>query len=189
MNSVVARIGRLQHVGEMAAVDVGHELAARARRAVKARSACTAMAGPRSEPPMPMLTTSVKGFCALPTIAPPRTPSANASMRSRSLMTVLLDLGAADAGARRLAQRHVQHRAILGGVDLLAAPHRIDALAQPDGVGELQRACRARSRRGAAARSPCSRPDRLAREALEAARVAREQLVRRARCQTLRRGR
>ncbi len=46
------------------------------------------MAGPRSEPPMPMLTTSLNGFFVLPTIRPLRTLSANPSMRSRSFMTV-----------------------------------------------------------------------------------------------------
>src|SRR4029077_9992448 len=44
----------------------------------------------------------------------------------------VLDLGAADAGAARLAQRHVQHRAVFRRIDVLTAPHGIEALAQAD---------------------------------------------------------
>ena len=36
-----------------------------------------------------------------------------------------------DLLAPRRTQRHMQHRAILGDVDLVATEHRIDALAQP----------------------------------------------------------
>ena len=43
---------------------------------------------------------------------------------------LLFDLGAADPGTRRLAQGDVQYGAIFGLVDLVAAPHGIDALAQ-----------------------------------------------------------
>ena len=43
-----------------------------------------------------------------------------------------------DALARRRAQGHVQHRAPFGGVDLVAAEHGVDALAQGAGVGKRQ---------------------------------------------------
>jgi hypothetical protein len=42
-----------------------------------------------------------------------------------------------DRGAARSAQRDVQHGAVLGDVDLLAAEHRVDALAQPRFLGQL----------------------------------------------------
>ena len=127
MNSVVARIRRLQHLRQVqpSMLETNSQ---RGAPPVYARSASTAMAGPRSEPPMPMFTTSRNGWPLLPVIAPLRTPSAKASMRARSLITVFSDLRAADRCARRLAQRHVQHGAVLGGVDALAAPHGVDAL-------------------------------------------------------------
>ena len=43
-----------------------------------------------------------------------------------------------DRSAARRAQGDVQHRALLGGVDLLAAEHGVDALAQARLLGELQ---------------------------------------------------
>ena len=36
------------------------------------------------------------------------------------------------------AQRHVQHRALFGDVDLVAVEHRVDSRAQPDLVGERE---------------------------------------------------
>ena len=55
--------------------------------AVYCSSACTAINGPRSEPPMPMLITSLKGLFKLPTMRPERTDSANDNIRSRSSIT------------------------------------------------------------------------------------------------------
>ena len=43
-----------------------------------------------------------------------------------------------DGRAARRTQRHVQHGTVLGDVDLLAAEHRVDPLAQPAFLGELQ---------------------------------------------------
>ena len=43
-----------------------------------------------------------------------------------------------DRGVARRAQRHVQHGALLGDVDLLAAEHGVDALAQARLFGELE---------------------------------------------------
>ncbi len=42
-----------------------------------------------------------------------------------------------DPLAGRRTQRNVQHGAVLGEVDLLTAVHRIDALAEPGLLGEL----------------------------------------------------
>ncbi len=55
--------------------------------ATKGASARAAMAGPRSEPPMPMLTTSVKRWPLAALMAPPRTASAKAPIFSRSAAT------------------------------------------------------------------------------------------------------
>ena len=43
-----------------------------------------------------------------------------------------------DRGVAWGAQRDVQHRALLGHVDLLATEHRVDSLAEPRLLGELQ---------------------------------------------------
>ena len=43
-----------------------------------------------------------------------------------------------DGGAARRAQGDVKHRALLGDVDLLAAEHGVDALAQARLLGELE---------------------------------------------------
>ena len=42
-----------------------------------------------------------------------------------------------DRRAARRAQRDVQHGAVFGDVDLVAAEHRVDALAQPALLGQL----------------------------------------------------
>ena len=65
-------------------------LATNARRGAPAAWACnasTAMAGPRSEPPMPILMTRSKGCPVDPRTLPERTDSANFSIRSRSRRT------------------------------------------------------------------------------------------------------
>ena len=41
------------------------------------------------------------------------------------------DFRAADLGGRRLAQGGVKRRTVFGGVDLIAAPHRLGLLALP----------------------------------------------------------
>ena len=40
-------------------------------------------------------------------------------------------------GAARLAQRGVQHRAVLGGVDVHTGKHRVATLLQPRGAGQV----------------------------------------------------
>ena len=47
-----------------------------------------------------------------------------------------------DDRALRRAQRDVQHGAVLGDVDLLAAEHRVDALPQPGAHGRARRSSR-----------------------------------------------
>ena len=55
--------------------------------AAKSASASQASCGPRCEPPMPMLTTSVIGCPDEPSQRPPRTSSLNAAIRSRTPCT------------------------------------------------------------------------------------------------------
>ena len=89
---------------------------------------------------MPMLTTLRIGLPVWPFHAPERTRSANARMRPQHPVHLGHDVLAVDDQRRRLghAQRHVQHRAVLGDVDAVAAEHGVDALAQPALVGQLQ---------------------------------------------------
>ena len=59
MNSVVSGSQRAQRLGDVRAIDVGHEVQGADRSRGKGASASVTITGPRSEPPMPMLTTSV----------------------------------------------------------------------------------------------------------------------------------
>jgi hypothetical protein len=80
---------------------------------------------------MPMLTTLRMRLPVKPCHAPLRTRSANAAMRSSTACTSGTTLAVDhDRRVARRAQRHVQHGAVLGHVDLVAAEHRVDALAQ-----------------------------------------------------------
>jgi len=88
---------------------------------------------------------------------------------------LLLDLRAAERRTRRLAQRDVQHGAALGGVDELATKHGVDTLAQARDVGQLAK-LRQRNLIEPLAREIHQQSDLLAREALEAPRVALEEL-------------
>ena len=109
----------LEHIVEVAAIDVRDELHPR-RPLVNSSRASTAMAGPRSEPPMPIFTTRVKGLPALPTMRPSRTAFGEIQ-HALALGNHLAGDGAGpDRGALRLAQGHMQHRAILGAVDVFA---------------------------------------------------------------------
>ena len=89
---------------------------------------------------MPMLTTLRMRLPVWPVQAPPRTRSEKSAMRSSTACTCGHDVLAVDHDRRaaRRAQRHVQHGALLGDVDLLAPEHRVDAPAQVALVGELQ---------------------------------------------------
>ena len=136
------------------------------------------MAGPRSEPPMPMLTTRRKG-CAGAALDAALAHTLRKGEHARALgHHGLLDVGAAERRTRRLPQRHVQHGAVLGGVDLLAAPHGLDPLAQTHRIGELEE-LRERDLIEPLAGEIHQQPGVLAREALEAPRIALEQLLHR----------
>ncbi len=126
---------------------------------------------------MPMLTTSSNGLRVLPTMPPVRTDSANDNIRPRSGHDLPLDLGAADAGARRLAQCNVQHGPVLSEVDMVATPHCSGALFETDCVRKLKQLCEHHFI-DTLAREIDVQADRLARESLESARIAREQFGR-----------
>jgi hypothetical protein len=79
---------------------------------------------------MPMFTTLRMRRPVKPFHSPERRRSAKALQRHH--------VGAVDDDALALlrAERHVQHRALLGGVDLLAFEHRVDLRAQAALLGE-----------------------------------------------------
>ena len=93
---------------------------------------------------MPMLTTLRMRLPVWPFHAPLRTRFAKSAIRSSTACTSRHDVLAVDHDRRaaRRAQRHVQHRPVLGDVDLLAAEHRVDAFAQAALLGQLRRAAR-----------------------------------------------
>ncbi len=104
-----------------------------------------AIAGPRSEPPMPMLTTVVIRCPVAPSHSPLRTRSANALIRVEHRVHVGHDVrhravvaGRADARARRCPQCHVEHGALLGGVDRRAGEHRVAAGRHAGRVGHRE---------------------------------------------------
>ena len=79
--------------------------------------------------------------------------------------------------SRRRAQRDVQHRAILGRVDLVAAKHRVDALAQAAGVGQRRSSRRSVSSRDAVLRIVEIEAGGFGGEALAALGIVGEQLA------------
>ena len=94
---------------------------------------------------MPMLITVVNLAPPEPRTTPSRTLSANASMRSRSASTwrAMSSPPGTIGGDAGHAQRRVQYRAPFGGVDGLAAPHRLDARAQSRGIGQARQQAQA----------------------------------------------
>ena len=80
-----------------------------------------------------------------------------------------------DPGAARSAQCHVEDGAVLRDVDLLAAEHRVDPLAQARLLGELQEESE-RLVGDAVLGVVAEESGRLQREALAAARIVRKQL-------------
>ena len=141
------RIESAQRVADVGAVDVGDEMAAQIAAARTAPSARVAMAGPRSEPPMPILMTSVIGWPSAPRTRPSRTSAAKLSIFSRTPMTSgITSLPSTRTGLpSKLRKRRVQHGALLGRVDLLASEHRLALGLDLGGLGELdersQNAC------------------------------------------------
>ena len=88
---------------------------------------------------MPMLTTLRMRRPVCPVHAPDRTASAKRAMRSSTAWTsgttsVAVD---DDRRARGRAQGDVQDGAVLRDVDVLAGEHRVDPLAEPGLLGEL----------------------------------------------------
>ena len=91
---------------------------------------------------MPMLTTLRMRLPVWPFHAPLRTRSAKSAILSSTAWTSGTTFSPSttiDAPLRR-AQRDVQHGAVLGDVDLLAAEHRVDPLAQAGLLGQLRAA-------------------------------------------------
>ena len=89
---------------------------------------------------MPMLMTLRMRLPVWPFHAPLRTRSAKSAILSSTAWTSGTTFSPStrmDCAARR-AQRHVQHGAVLGDVDLVAAEHGVDALAQARLLGQLQ---------------------------------------------------
>ena len=109
-------------------------------RRLKSRNASAAIAGPRSEPPMPMFTTFFTGLPVWPVHAPERTRSLKSAILRNTPCTCGTTFSpstsmTAPSGARR---RDVQDGAAFGHVDLLAAEHRVDPVAQTGTVRELE---------------------------------------------------
>ena len=97
---------------------------------------------------MPMLTTLRMRLPVWPFQAPLRTRSEKSAILSSTAWTsgTTFSPSTHDRAPRGRAQRDVQHGAVLGDVDLLAAEHGVDALAQAALLGELQRAASASRR-------------------------------------------
>ena len=139
-------------------------------------SASQAITGPRSEPPMPMLTTLRMRLPVCPFHSPPRTRVQNSAMRSSTAWTsgtTFMPSTTMEASFRR-AQRHVQDRAVFRYVDLLAPEHGVDARAQARFPGQLHQ-----QPQGLVG-DPVLRiievdPRRLQRQSLAALRILREQ--------------
>ena len=97
---------------------------------------------------MPMLTTLRMRLPVWPFQAPLRTRSAKSAIRSSTAWTSGTTFSPSttiDCALRR-AQRDVQHGAVLGDVDLLAAEHGVDPLAQAALLGQLHEQPRASRR-------------------------------------------
>ena len=93
---------------------------------------------------MPMLTTLRIGLPVWPFQSPARTRSREARHPVEHLVDLLDDVVAVDdqRALARHPQRDVQHGAVLGDVDVLAAEHRVAALGEPRLLGERRRAAR-----------------------------------------------
>ena len=95
------------------------------------------MAGPRSDPPMPMLTTARIRRPVTPVHSPDRMRSATAPIRVEHVVHVGDHVASVDhqVGAAWHAQGHVQHRPVLGGVDPLPGEHGVASLGDPGPAG------------------------------------------------------
>ena len=112
-----------RRLGEVGAIDVRDEAEGQVALAVM-RSASYAITGPRSEPPIPILIDVADRACRYgPVHAPLRTRFEKCAIRSSTACTCRHDVLAVDEDRRvaRRAQRDVQHGALFGDVDFLAA--------------------------------------------------------------------
>ncbi len=87
MNSVVSGSRLRQRAGEVGGVEVGDEVHAHAFQRVMIERARTTIAGPRSEPPMPMFTTSRIGLPVWPRQLPLWIDSTKRCMRLSTFAT------------------------------------------------------------------------------------------------------
>ena len=104
---------------------------------------------------MPMLTTLRIGLPVWPVHSPERTRSAKALIRSSVSCTCLTTSTPVDdqRALARHPQRHVEHGAVLGDVDVLAGEHRFATLLDAALAGQLGRAASASRRRPGSWRS------------------------------------
>jgi hypothetical protein len=113
----------------------------RMSRSLNFRSASYAMTGPRSEPPMPMLTD--RSLMRFP-VWPSHFPAADRVREHAHALEDLVDLRHDvlavddDRPPARAHERRVQHGPVLGDVDLVAAEHGLDALPKPRFLGERE---------------------------------------------------
>ena len=95
------------------------------------------MAGPRSEPPMPMLTTLVIGWPVDPAI-PGADPCGEDPHSPQHLMDPRHNIvPPASMGSLAGARRATEDRPVLGDVDVFARPHGVDACTQPGPFGQV----------------------------------------------------
>ena len=88
-----------------------------------------------------MFTTVAMGLPVTPTHSPLRTLSANAYTLASTVMHLGDDINPVDDQARSLgrSQRRVQHRTILGDIDVFAGQHRVSAIRQADLVSKINK--------------------------------------------------
>ena len=123
-NSVVSGSMTLERFSDVRSVDVRDECTFKPGLAYGLRASVT-ICGPRSEPPMPILTMSVMAFIC---VAAPRTVAyrvAETAHLSQYAVDIRHDIVSVDDDRPigPVAQRDMQHRPILGRVDFLSGKH------------------------------------------------------------------
>ena len=138
MNKVLAG-SRPRNVSPMSAPSTLDTKWLRSNGGENGDNARVAIAGPRSEPPMPILMTSVIGWPRAPRTRPSRTSAAKWSIFSRVRDDVRHDVVSIDQDRRagEIAQCGVQDGAVLGDVDFLSGEHRVTPGLDPARLGEL----------------------------------------------------
>ena len=128
---------------------------------------------------MPMLTTLRMRLPVWPFHAPLRTRLGEVGHLVEHGVHLGHDVLAVDDDRRapRRAQRHVQHGAVLGDVDLLAAEHGVDPRAQARLLGQLRRSSRERLVGDAVLRVVEVEAGRLGGQALAALGIVGEELA------------